>query len=169
MYKHDICSLEHPEWAWKKLKINYQVKQSLRQRKTMVSKSACLKAHPHRNMIHVLSAWYITHRLLWPAVCITTESHSSKTNVSDNTTSSTTVPDESHSSYSLADALTRLCCDISTAPVRKTVVSTVESVFFLKAISYYPLSAVNYSFHGEKLVFALRKINTTRLSIKLFY
>ncbi len=70
----------------------------------------------------------------------------------------TAVQDESHSSYSLAAALTRPCCDIKYS-------TTVESVFFLKAISHYQLSAVNYSFHGERLVFALRTINTTRLSI----
>lgn len=74
----------------------------------------------------------------------------------------TAVQDESHSSYSLAGALTWPCCDIKYST---TVVSTVESVFFLKAISHYQLSAVNYSFHGERLVFALRRINTTRLSI----
>ncbi len=84
-------------------------------------------------------------------------SHASKLNVSNHSTS-TAVQDESHSSYSLAAALTRPCCDIKYS-------TTVESVFFLKAISHYQLSAVNYSFHGERLVFALRRINTTRLSI----
>lgn len=110
-----------------------------------------------------------THRLLWPAVCITTESHPSKLNVSNNSTSTQRFKTNPirHILWQLLSLGSAVI--LSTAQLRKTVVSTVDSVFFLKAISHYQLSAVNYSFHGERLVFALRRINSTRLSIWSYF
>ncbi len=51
--------------------------------------SASLPVLKHPNEIWFMSSVHDTktHRLLWPAVCITTESHPSKLNVSNNSTS----------------------------------------------------------------------------------
>lgn len=142
---------------------------SVRQRKTTFSKSAGLKVYPHRNMIHVLSAWYKNAQALVTCCMHHNSNHSSKLNVSNNSTSPQQFKTNPirHIHWQLLSLGSAVI--LSTAQLRKTVVSIVESVFFPKAISNHQLSAVNYSFHGERLVFAQRRINTTRLSILSYF